>query len=279
MSQPTVPVHEPSAAATGGPSPAATAPPGAEPALHVDGLRKSFDGTEVVHGISLSIPRGAFYGIVGPNGAGKTTTLSMATGLLRPDGGSSHVLGADMWSEPERAKAQMGVLADGLRTFDRLTGRELLTYVGLIRGMDPAVVDERSTSLLEAMDLAGEDGKLVVDYSAGMTKKILLACALIHAPRLLVLDEPLEAVDPVSGQRIRQILRAFVAGGGTVVLSSHVMELVEELCSHVAIIARGEILADGTLEEVRAGGSLVQRFMDLVGAGEVEEGSLSWLQS
>ncbi|MCG7308746.1 ABC transporter ATP-binding protein [Brachybacterium sp. ACRRE] len=279
MSQPTVPVHEPSAAATGGASPASTAPPGAEPALHVDGLRKSFDGTEVVHGISLSIPRGAFYGIVGPNGAGKTTTLSMATGLLRPDGGSSHVLGADMWSEPERAKAQMGVLADGLRTFDRLTGRELLTYVGLIRGMDPAIVDERSTSLLEAMDLAGEDGKLVVDYSAGMTKKILLACALIHAPRLLVLDEPLEAVDPVSGQRIRQILRAFVAGGGTVVLSSHVMELVEELCSHVAIIARGEILADGTLEEVRAGGSLVQRFMDLVGAGEVEEGSLSWLQS
>ncbi|UEJ82370.1 ABC transporter ATP-binding protein [Brachybacterium halotolerans subsp. kimchii] len=279
MSQPTVPVHEPSAAATGGASPASTAPPGAEPALHVDGLRKSFDGTEVVHGISLSIPRGAFYGIVGPNGAGKTTTLSMATGLLRPDGGSSHVLGADMWSEPERAKAQMGVLADGLRTFDRLTGRELLTYVGLIRGMDPAVVDERSTSLLEAMDLAGEDGKLVVDYSAGMTKKILLACALIHAPRLLVLDEPLEAVDPVSGQRIRQILRAFVAGGGTVVLSSHVMELVEELCSHVAIIARGEILADGTLVEVRAGGSLVQRFMDLVGAGEVEEGSLSWLQS
>ncbi|UQN29851.1 ABC transporter ATP-binding protein [Brachybacterium kimchii] len=279
MSQPTVPVHEPSAAATGGTIPASAAPPGAEPALHVDGLRKSFDGTEVVHGISLSIPRGAFYGIVGPNGAGKTTTLSMATGLLRPDGGSSHVLGADMWSEPERAKAQMGVLADGLRTFDRLTGRELLTYVGLIRGMDPAVVDERSTSLLEAMDLAGEDGKLVVDYSAGMTKKILLACALIHAPRLLVLDEPLEAVDPVSGQRIRQILRAFVAGGGTVVLSSHVMELVEELCSHVAIIARGEILADGTLEEVRAGGSLVQRFMDLVGAGEVEEGSLSWLQS
>jgi ABC-2 type transport system ATP-binding protein len=251
----------------------------ANPALRFEGLRKSFDGNEVVHGITLSIPRGAFYGIVGPNGAGKTTTLSMATGLLRPDDGTAHVLGADMWAEPERAKAQMGVLADGLRTFDRLTGRELLTYVGLIRGMDPAVVDERSDSLLEAMDLSEEDGKLVVDYSAGMTKKILLACALIHAPRLLVLDEPLEAVDPVSGQRIRQILRAFVAGGGTVILSSHVMELVEELCSHVAIIARGEILADGTLEEVRAGGSLVQRFLDMVGGGEVEEGSLSWLQS
>jgi ABC-2 type transport system ATP-binding protein len=280
MSQPADLQHDPHTDAQTVPAAAsAPSPPGAEPSLHVEGLRKSFDGTEVVHGISLSIPRGAFYGIVGPNGAGKTTTLSMATGLLRPDGGSSHVLGADMWTEPERAKAQMGVLADGLRTFDRLTGRELLTYVGLIRGMDAAVVDERTTSLLEAMDLAEEDGKLVVDYSAGMTKKVLLACALIHAPRLLVLDEPLEAVDPVSGQRIRQILRSFVAGGGTVVLSSHVMELVEELCSHVAIIARGEILADGTLEEVRAGGSLVQRFMDLVGAGEVEEGTLSWLQS
>lgn len=282
MSQHPVPEHDPRSAASGVPA-AATAhsAPGApaEPALHVEGLRKSFDGTEVVHGISLTIPRGAFYGIVGPNGAGKTTTLSMATGLLRPDGGASHVLGADMWTDPARAKAQMGVLADGLRTFDRLTGRELLTYVGLIRGMDPAVVEDRTDSLLEAMDLAGEDGKLVVDYSAGMTKKILLACALIHAPRLLVLDEPLEAVDPVSGQRIRQILRSFVAGGGTVVLSSHVMELVEELCSHVAIIARGEILADGTLEEVRSGGSLVQRFMDLVGASEVEEGTLSWLQS
>ncbi|MCL6422739.1 ABC transporter ATP-binding protein [Brachybacterium sp. JHP9] len=252
-------------------------PSASEPALRIQGLQKSFDGTPVVHGISLDVPRGSFYGIVGPNGAGKTTTLSMATGLLRPDAGTAQILGVDMWTEPERAKAQMGVLADGLRTFDRLTGRELLSYVGLIRGMEASVVEERSQSLLEAMDLAGENGKLVVDYSAGMTKKILLACALLHAPRLLVLDEPLEAVDPVSGQRIRQILRSFVAGGGTVVLSSHVMELVEELCSHVAIIARGEILEAGTTEQVRAGGSLVQKFLDLVGGADVAEGSLAWL--
>lgn len=248
-------------------------------ALSLRGLRKSFDGTEVVHGVSLDVPRGSFYGLVGPNGAGKTTTLSMATGLLRPDGGSAHVLGIDMWTEPERAKARMGVLADGLRTFDRLTGRELLTYVGLIRGMDAATVETRSDSLLEAMGLADDDGKLVVDYSAGMTKKILLACALIHAPRLLVLDEPLEAVDPVSGQVIRTILRQFVSGGGTVVLSSHVMQLVEELCSHVAIIAEGQVLADGTLDEVRAGGSLVDRFIGLVGGGDVREGSLDWLEA
>lgn len=262
------------------PAPAAAPPPsGAEPALSLRGLRKSFDGTEVVHGISLDVPRGSFYGIVGPNGAGKTTTLSMATGLLRPTDGTAHVLGVDMWAEPDRAKAHLGVLADGLRTFDRLTGPELLTYVGLIRGMDAAVVAERSDSLLAALDLAGEEGKLVVDYSAGMTKKILLACALIHAPRLLVLDEPLEAVDPVSGQVIRRILHAFVAGGGTVVLSSHVMELVEEMCSHVAIIADGAIQAEGSLDEVRAGGSLVQRFIDLVGGGALDEGSLSWLES
>ncbi|MFC7376069.1 ABC transporter ATP-binding protein [Brachybacterium sp. GCM10030267] len=255
----------------------AAVPP--QSALSIRGLRKSFSGTEVVHGISLDVPRGSFYGMVGPNGAGKTTTLSMATGLLRPSGGTAHVLGTDMWAEPEKAKARLGVLADGLRTFDRLTGRELLTYVGLIRGMDPEVVEERTQSLLTALDLAGEDGKLVVDYSAGMTKKILLAGALLHAPRLLVLDEPLEAVDPVSAQVIRKILTAYVEGGGTVVLSSHVMELVEGLCSHVAIIAHGELMADGTLDEVRRGGSLVQTFIDLVGGADVEEGSLSWLES
>ena len=248
-------------------------------ALSIRGLRKSFSGTEVVHGLSLDVPRGSFYGIVGPNGAGKTTTLSMATGLLRPDEGTAHVLGHDMWAEPQAAKARMGVLADGLRTFDRLTGRELLTYVGLIRGMEPGVVEERMESLLTALDLAGEDGKLVVDYSAGMTKKILLASALLHAPRLLVLDEPLEAVDPVSAQVIRTILTAYVEGGGTVVLSSHVMELVEGLCSHVAIIADGRLMADGTLDQVRQGDSLVQTFIDLVGGGDVAEGSLSWLES
>ena len=248
-------------------------------ALSLRGLTKSFDGTEVVHGVSLDVPAGSFYGLVGPNGAGKTTTLSMATGLLRPDAGSAEVLGIDMWAEPERAKAGVGVLADGLRTFDRLTGRELLTYVGLIRGMDATTVSVRTDSLLQALGLAGEEGKLVVDYSAGMTKKILLACALIHSPRLLVLDEPLEAVDPVSGEVIRTILRRYVAGGGTVILSSHVMQLVEELCSHVAIIAEGQVLASGTLDEVRADGSLVDRFIGLVGGADVAEGSLAWLES
>lgn len=272
--------HAPTAPVTGAAAPvgADTALP-TQSALSIRGLRKTFGKTEVVHGISLDVPRGSFYGMVGPNGAGKTTTLSMATGLLRPDAGTAHVLGTDMWADPTTAKAQLGVLADGLRTFDRLTGRELLTYVGLIRGMEADVVDQRSASLLAALDLEGEDGKLVVDYSAGMTKKILLACALLHAPRLLILDEPLEAVDPVSAQVIRKILTAYVDGGGTVVLSSHAMELVEGLCSHVAIIADGVLMADGTLDEVRQGGSLGQTFIDLVGGGDVAEGSLSWLES
>ena len=260
------------------PAPAAAAPD-AGAALSIRGLWKRFGQKVAVAGIDLDVPRGSFYGFVGPNGAGKTTALSMATGLLRPDGGTAHVLGHDMWAAPQQAKARLGVLADGLRTFDRLTGRELLTYVGLVRGMEADVVEERRDSLLSALDLAGEDGKLVVDYSAGMTKKILLASALLHAPRLLVLDEPLEAVDPVSAQVIRTILTAYVEGGGTVVLSSHVMELVEGLCSHVAIIAEGQLMADGTLDQVRQGGSLVQTFIDLVGGGDVAEGSLSWLES
>lgn len=248
----------------------------AAPALAMRGLVKEFDGKVVVQGIDLEVPRGSFYAIVGPNGAGKTTALSMATGLLTPTSGTAEILGTDVWAHPNEAKSKVGVLADGLPTFDRLTGRELLTYVGLIRGMEAGVVKERTDSLLNTLGLADAEGKLVTDYSAGMTKKILLACALIHAPRLLVLDEPLEAVDPVSAQGIRHFLTQYVNAGGTVVISSHVMELVEGLCTHVAIIADGVVRAHGTLDEVRAGGSLTDRFIELAGGPSVE-GDLSWL--
>ncbi len=248
----------------------------AAPALVMQELAKSYSGRWVVQGLSLTIPRGSCYGIVGPNGAGKTTALSMATGLLRPEQGSASVLGHDVWRDPNTAKSKMGVLADGLPTFDRLTGRELLTYVGLIRGLDADTVEQRTNSLLETLGLADAEGKLVTDYSAGMTKKILLACALIHAPQLLILDEPLEAVDPVSAQTIRDFLTEYVKRGGTVVISSHVMELVEGFCTHVAIIAEGQVRAAGTLDEVRAGGTLTQRFIEIVGA-EAHQGDLSWL--
>ncbi|CAM3923666.1 ABC transporter ATP-binding protein [Helcobacillus massiliensis] len=245
-------------------------------ALQMQGLQKSFAGVPVVHDLSLSIPRGSLYAIVGPNGAGKTTALSMATGLLRPDAGTALILGTDVWQQPTEAKRQVGVLADGLPVFDRLTGRELLTYTGLIRGIDPATVEQRTDSLLATLGLADAEGKLIVDYSAGMTKKILLANALLHAPRLLVLDEPLEAVDPVSAQTIRSVLSSYVASGGTVVISSHVMELVEGLCSHVAIITDGAVRTAGTLDEVRAGGTLQERFLELAG-GQASQGDLSWL--
>lgn len=248
-------------------------------ALLLDGLTKQFGGQHAVDHLSLRVPRGSMYGVVGPNGAGKTTTLSMVTGLLRPDAGRAVVQGHDVWSDPARAKALMGVLPDGLRTFDRLTGRELLRYHGLLRSLPEPTVVERSEQLLASLGLAEAGDKLVVDYSAGMTKKIGLAAALIHAPRLLLLDEPFEAVDPVSGQVIRQILRQYVAGGGTVVLSSHVMELVESLCDRLAVIVAGQVVAEGALDEVRQGQTLQERFLHLAGVQTGDEEVLSWLQS
>ncbi|MEL5990918.1 ABC transporter ATP-binding protein [Microbacterium phosphatis] len=253
---------------------------GAPPVFALRNLTKVFpSGKVAVNNLSLDVPAGSMLGLLGPNGAGKTTTLSMATGVLRPTSGTAYVLGADVWQDPATAKGRMGVLPDGVRLFDRLTGAELLRYTGLLHGMAEKDVVDRSGELLEALGLAEAGTTLVVDYSAGMRKKIGLACALIHAPRLLLLDEPLEAVDPVSGDTIRQILRAFVAGGGTVVMSSHVMELVESLCDRVAIVAEGRLLAHGTLDEVRAGESLQQRFLSLVGRHDLGAETLAWLRS
>lgn len=254
-------------------------PTGPAHVLSIRQLHKRFGDKVAVDDLSLDVPAGSIVGLLGPNGAGKTTTLSMATGLLRPDAGTAFVLGADVWADPAAAKARMGVLPDGVRMFDRLTGAELLRYTGLLRGMPEADVTARSADLLQALGLQDAGNRLVVDYSAGMRKKIGLACALIHAPRLLILDEPFESVDPVSGDTIREILRGFVSAGGTVVLSSHVMELVESLCDRVAVIAEGRLLASGTLDEVRAGASLQQRFLDLVGSHALGSETLAWLRS
>ena len=246
--------------------------------MHLRGLTKRFGATLAVDSLHLDVPRGSFYGLVGPNGAGKTTTLSMATGLLRPDSGTAHVLGSDVWADAVAAKARIGVLPDGLRVFDRLTGLQLVTYAGLLRGMDRPEVLTRARELLAALGLTEAGDKLVIDYSAGMTKKVTLACALVHAPRLLVLDEPFEAVDPVSARTIRGILADFVGSGGTVVLSSHVMDLVERICTDVAIIAGGTVRASGPLDVVRDGLALEDRFLDLVGGSPDVEG-LAWLRT
>ena len=242
------------------------------------GLWKKFGTKIAVAGVDLVVPTGSFYGLVGPNGAGKTTTLSMATGLLRPDFGQVLVQGHDLWADPVRVKGLLGVLPDGVSLFDRLTGEQLITYAGLLRGLDRETVAARTVDLLTTLDLTADARTLVVDYSAGMTKKVALACALVHAPQVLVLDEPFEAVDPVSAANIRDILTAYARSGGTVVVSSHVMDLVQRMCDHVAVIAAGHVLAAGTVDEVRAGESLEDRFVELVGGRGTGEG-LAWLRT
>jgi len=249
------------------------------PALRLIGLSKAFGDKRAVDQVDLEVPGGSFFGLVGPNGAGKTTSLSMAVGLLRPDAGRAEIFGVDVWSDPVRAKELIGVLPDGLGLPERLTGREVLHYLGLLRGMEPEAVATRSQELLEVLELDRAEATLVLEYSTGMRKKIGLATALLHAPRLLVLDEPLEAVDPVSAATIKAILQRFVAAGGSVVFSSHVMPVVEQLCDHVAVVAGGRVVASGPLDEVRGGSTLEDRFVDLVGGQPVSAGELLWLAS
>lgn len=249
-------------------------------ALALAGLAKSFGATAAVSSLSLRVEPGVFLGVVGPNGAGKTTALSMAVGLLQPDAGTSHIFGYDVWSRPggPRAKELVGVLPDGLALPGRLTGPELLSYLGLLRGLSSAVVASRIEELFSRLELAAASQVLVADYSTGMRNKLGLAVALLHNPRLLVLDEPLEAVDPVSVMTVRAILRGFVDAGGSVVMSSHVMALVQQLCDRVAVLQDGCLVAEGPVSEVRGELSLESRFSELVGA-PASGGGLSWFGS
>ena len=247
------------------------APVGEDVALAIRGLVKIYGNLVAVADLSLDIPTGSFYGIVGPNGAGKTTTLTMATGLLTPDRGTAYVHGVDVWARTQEARALLGVMPDGMRLLDRLSGPDFLVHVGMLHGLDASVARERAHELLAALDLAEAGKKLISDYSAGMTKKVALAAALIHSPRVLVLDEPFEAAT-----NIRQILTDYTRRGGTVILSSHVMATVQQLCTHVAIIDKGRVLVSGTTDEVAQGGDLGERFTSLVGGVHSEEG-LSWL--
>jgi ABC-2 type transport system ATP-binding protein len=249
------------------------------PALELAGLHKAFGDTVAVDSVDMMVASGSFFGLVGPNGAGKTTLLSMAVGLLRPDRGRARVFGTDVWTESLRAKELMGVLPDGLALPEWLTGRELLTFLGRLRGLDSRIVADRSNELLEIMELTDAERTLVIDYSTGMRKKIGLATALLFAPKLLVLDEPFEAVDPVSAMTLKTILKRFVASGGSVVFSSHVMALVEQLCDTVAVMSQGVVVARGPLDEVRAGRTLEDAFVQLVGHGFGGQEGLSWLSS
>ncbi|HEY2506533.1 MAG TPA: ABC transporter ATP-binding protein [Streptosporangiaceae bacterium] len=249
------------------------------PAILVRGLRKSFGDKVAVAGIDLEIAAGSLAGLVGPNGAGKTTSLSMMTGLLRPETGKIVVGGVDVWADPRAAKEIMGVVPDQARLFERLTGEQMLEYAGRLRGLPADEAQSRAAQLLEVLDLAGDAKRLVADYSTGMRKKTTLGCALIHNPAVLFLDEPLEGVDPISADVIRRLLTRFVGSGSTVLFSSHVMELVEQVCDHVSIIDKGRIVASGTTEEVRGGKTLQRAFIDLVGPRASDEEVLTWLGS
>jgi ABC-2 type transport system ATP-binding protein len=249
-------------------------------------LSRSFNGVLALDGLTLEVPEGSFYGFLGPNGAGKSTTINILTGLLAPSGGSARVLGYDVESQSLEIKRRIGVVPDGLHLFERLTGEEHLRFVGEAHGLAPAEARRRAGHLLEAMDLGGDAHKQVSSYSHGMRKKLALSCALIHEPRLLFLDEPFEGVDAVATRELRELLQKLVASRGTTVfLTSHVLEVVQRLCTHVGIVVKGRLAASGSLAELRAGPTgeprtLEELFLDTVGGGrEDATDGLDWLTS
>jgi ABC-2 type transport system ATP-binding protein len=250
-------------------------------AIETHGLRKEFGDLVAVESISLAVPRGSFYGFLGPNGAGKSTTIKCLTGLLRPTAGTFHILGLDPIAEPVAVKKKIGVVPEDLALFDRLTGEETLAFIGQVHGLDKAKLRSRSAELLDIMDLTHAAGDLVADYSHGMRKKIALAAALLPAPRLLFLDEPFEGIDAVASRQIKELLAEFVRNGGTVFLTSHILEIVERLCDQIGVIVKGRLVAQGSMAELRsgaaAGKTLEELFLDLVGADRVHGRHLDWL--
>ena len=244
------------------------------PAVEVVGLSQWFGSLIAVDRLSLTIPSGMFYGIVGPNGAGKTTALMAVCGLREPTSGTIRIAGHDLRTDREAALAQLGVMMDGLSLPERLTATEVLRYSAGLRGLDDGW-RARASDLLEILGLDAVPRTLIVEYSTGMRKKINLALALLHRPRVLVLDEPFEAIDPVSAHSIEQVLRQYVDGGGTVVMSSHIMDFVERNCRRVAVVAGGRLLFEGPVEDLAAGSTLNERFVELVGADPVRP--LQWL--
>jgi ABC-2 type transport system ATP-binding protein len=246
------------------------------------GLVKRFGPTVAVDGISLRVGEGEFFGFLGPNGAGKSTTIKMLCGLLRPDAGTIRVAGHDLAREPLEVKRRIGVLPEETNLYERLTGAEFLLFSGQMYGLPLDEARRRAADLLELMELTGDKDRLIVDYSMGMKKKTALAAALLHGPKVMFLDEPFNGIDPISVRAIRQALRQLTEHGTTIFFSSHVMEVVERLCTRVAIIHHGRIVGEGTVPELRAkaeaGGdsSLEDIFLKLVEA-RADEAALSWL--
>lgn len=265
----------------------------APPAILTDNLTRWFgpagSGVLAVDGVNLRVEGGQFFGFLGPNGAGKSTTIRMLTGLLEPTAGRVHILGMDLAARPVEVKRQIGVVPEGLGLFERLTGAEYLNFAGRMYGLDRHTAAQRAGELLEFTQLADRARTQIGEYSQGMKKKLALAAAVIHGPRVLFLDEPFESVDAIAAVTLKALLMRMIARGVTVFLTSHVLEIVERLCSHVAIIHKGQLVAQGSIEELRSGVearageagqrlTLEQIFLEIVGgtrAGSEQE--LSWL--
>jgi ABC-2 type transport system ATP-binding protein len=249
-------------------------------AVETRGLSRTFGSKRAVDGIDLQVPPGSLYGFLGPNGAGKSTTIKCLTGLLRPSAGEVRILGLDPMVDPVEIKRRVGVVPEDLALFDRLTAQETLNFVAQVHGIAPETFASRSSDLLSLMDLTAAATTLVADFSHGMRKKLSLAAAILPAPRLLFLDEPFEGIDAVASRQIKDLLHGFIARGGTVFLTSHILEIVERLSTHIGVIANGRLVAQGRIEDVRAGahgkGTLEELFIELVG-GERPSAQLDWM--
>ncbi len=225
----------------------------AAPAISTEHLTRRFGDLVAVQDVNLRVAPGQFFGFLGPNGAGKSTTIKMLTGLLAATSGRMQILGVDLAQDSVEVKRQIGVVPEGMALFGRLTGSEYLNFVGRMYGLDRATAAKRTAELLDFMQLVDQPKTLVTDYSHGMQKKLALAAAVIHGPKILFLDEPFEGVDAIASNTLKSMLQNMIARGATIFLTSHVLEIVERLCSHVAIIHRGQLVAQGSLEELRAG--------------------------
>ena len=280
-------------------APDSRAPLPETPAIRTSALTRRFGSFTAVENVNLTVAPGQFFGFLGPNGAGKSTTIKMLTGLLAPTSGTIEILGEDFTENTVELKRQIGVVPEGLALFGRLTASEYLHFVGQMYGLDRPTTDLRATELLEFMSLADERKKLITDFSHGMQKKLALAAAVIHGPKILFLDEPFEGVDAIAAGTLKSMLGRMIARGATVFLTSHVLEIVERLCTHIAIIQRGSLVAQGSLEELRAGvpaqhpdssspqrATLEEIFLNVLaanspngaaGAASAPEPELSWL--
>src|SRR3954451_18551857 len=258
-----------------------TAKPVSAPALAIENLQKSYGAVKAVNGLTLTVRQGLFFGFLGPNGAGKTTTIKMLTGLAQPDSGTVEVLGMRLPEHSLEIRRQIGIVPDDSLLFDYLTGPEYLEFVARLYELPKSLAKARANELLELFQLTDHRRKLIGEYSKGMRKRVAMAAALIHRPRLYLMDEPFEGVDAVGARLMKDILLAQVRQGATVFLTSHVLDVVERICDEIAIVNGGKIVAQGTVTQLReqaAQGAvtLEEIFVNLVGSAGYA-GKLDWL--